>query len=79
MSCVHAKCTTQERECLWNDLLLDKPTSMPWFLVCDFNVIVNGEEKRGGLPFRPNKGLEFLNFMSLAEVVGVGFSTSKYT
>ncbi|XP_071917049.1 uncharacterized protein [Coffea arabica] len=69
----------EEQESIWTELLLDKPSSMPWFLVGDFNVIVNGEEKRGGLPFRPTEGLEFLNFMSLVEVCDAGFSGSRFT
>ncbi|XP_027156573.1 uncharacterized protein LOC113757588 [Coffea eugenioides] len=79
LSCIHAKCTEHEREILWHDLLSDNSGSYPWFLVGDFNMITNGEEKRGGLPFRPLEGVDFLNFMSEAGVVDAGFSGSRYT
>ncbi|XP_027152134.1 uncharacterized protein LOC113752202 [Coffea eugenioides] len=79
LSCIHAKCTEQERENLWNALLGDKPDFNPWFLIGDFNVVINTEEKRGGLPFRPSEGSEFLNFMTMAGVCDAGFSGSRYT
>ena len=60
-------------------LLRDKPSSTPWFLVENFNVITNEGEKRGGLPFRPSEGLDFLNFMSVAGVSDAGFFGSKFT
>ncbi|XP_071924868.1 uncharacterized protein [Coffea arabica] len=79
LSCIHAKCTGHERTILWHDLLRDNPGSSPWFLVGDFNMITNGEEKKGGLPSRPSEGVDFLNFMSEAGVVDAGFSGSRYT
>ena len=79
LSCIHAKCTGHERTILWHDLLRDNPGSSPWFLVGDFNMITNGEEKKGGLPSRPSEGVDFLNFMSEAGMVDAGFSGSRYT
>ncbi|XP_027158564.1 uncharacterized protein LOC113760195 [Coffea eugenioides] len=76
---LRSMCTEQDREDLWNALLRDKPAFNPWFLVGDFNVITNIEEKRGGLPFRPSEGSDFLNFMALAGVSDAGFSGSRYT
>ncbi|XP_071912410.1 uncharacterized protein [Coffea arabica] len=64
---------------LWVELLLDRPSGFPWCLAGDFNVIVNEEEKRGGLPFRLSEGLEFLQFMMEARVSDAGFSVSNYT
>ncbi|XP_027158377.1 uncharacterized protein LOC113759998 [Coffea eugenioides] len=78
-SFIHSKCTVQEREGLWIELLNDKPEVKPWFLVGDFNVILNAEKKRGGLPFRHAQGIELSQFMSLAEVGDAGFSGSRYT
>ncbi|XP_027184096.1 uncharacterized protein LOC113782402 [Coffea eugenioides] len=77
-SFVHAKCTAQERECLWVELLREKPAVKPWFLVGDFNVILNAEEKRDSLPFRQADRVELAQFMSLAEVGDAGFSGSRY-
>nr|XP_027088662.1 uncharacterized protein LOC113710011 [Coffea arabica] len=77
-SFVHAKCTAQEREGLWVELLREKPAVKPWFLVGDFNVILNAEEKWGSLPFRQADRVELAQFMSLAEVGDAGFSGSRY-
>ncbi|XP_071940073.1 uncharacterized protein [Coffea arabica] len=63
-SFVHAKCTEQERALLWSALLVDKPSEDPWLVVGDFNTIVSAEEKRGGLPFRVDEGVEMRTFMS---------------
>ncbi|XP_027169406.1 uncharacterized protein LOC113769130 [Coffea eugenioides] len=79
LSYIHAKCTEWDREDLWNALLRDKPAFNPWFLVGNFNVVTNTEEKRGGLPFRPSEGSDFLNFMAVAGVSDAGFSGSRYT
>ncbi|XP_071901311.1 uncharacterized protein [Coffea arabica] len=76
---IHAKCTAQERQVLWADLLRDKPASAPWFLVGDFNVIISEREKRGGLPFRTREGVDFLQFMAEAGVSDVSFSGSRFT
>ncbi|XP_071917289.1 uncharacterized protein [Coffea arabica] len=76
---LRSMCTQQDREDLWNALLQDKPAFNPWFLVGDFNVVTNTEEKRGGLPFRLSEGSDFLNFMALAGVSDAGFSGSRFT
>ncbi|XP_071924697.1 uncharacterized protein [Coffea arabica] len=78
-SFVHAKCTGQEREGLWEELLREKQDVKPWFLVGDFNVILSAEEKRGGVPFRQADGVELAQFMSLAGVGDAGYSGSRYT
>ena len=78
-SFVYAKCTVQERQMLWADLMVGTPSDVPWFLTGDFNVIVNEGEKRGGLPFRLTEGEDFLQFMMEAGVSDAGFSGSNYT
>nr|XP_027071629.1 uncharacterized protein LOC113696407 [Coffea arabica] len=78
-SVTHAKCTDTERLELWSSLLVDNPDQSPWLIVGDFNVIVSAEEKRGGLPFRPAEGWDFLDFMSQAGVFDVGYSGSCFT
>nr|XP_027096078.1 uncharacterized protein LOC113715975 [Coffea arabica] len=78
-SFVHAKCTAHERVQLWNSLIVDKPKQSAWFIVGDFNVIVSAEEKKGGMPFRPEEGWDFLDFMSQAGIFYVGYSGSRFT
>ena len=50
-SFVHVKFSDQERALLWAALLVDNPMDSPWFLMGDFNVIVNVKEKRCGFFF----------------------------
>ncbi|XP_027060834.1 uncharacterized protein [Coffea arabica] len=78
-SFVHALCSVEGRRGLWEKLLSDKPSSLPWFIGGDFNVIVGANEKRGGRPFSVSEGLEFLAFMEEAEVFDVGFSGQSFT
>ena len=42
-------------------------------------MIVYAKEKRGGLPFRLNERIDFIQFMSIAKVCDAGFSGSKFT
>ena len=78
-SFIHGKCTEQERALLWSALLVDKPSDDPWLVVGDFNTIISAEEKRGGLPFRIDEGVEMRSFMSRAGVFDAGFSRSCFT
>ena len=58
---------------------MDKPTQSAWFIMVDFNIIVSEEKKRGWVPFRPEKGWDFLDFMSQAGIFYVGYSGSGFT
>nr|XP_027082456.1 uncharacterized protein LOC113704781 [Coffea arabica] len=78
-SFVHAKCSLGERRVLWQDLKADKPSSRPWCVCGDFNVIADPSEKRGGRPFAGSEGLELLSFMEGAELFDAGFSGSSFT
>ncbi|XP_027170444.1 uncharacterized protein LOC113770234 [Coffea eugenioides] len=78
-SFIHAKCNEQERSLLWSALLAENLAEHPWMLAGDFNVTVSVEEKRGGLPFRVDEGVELRTFMSMAGVSDVGFSGSPFT
>ena len=52
ISSVYARCNATERLELWDDLesLVDRE-QCPWIIGGDFNVILNEEEKLGGLQF----------------------------
>lgn len=78
-SFVHAMCSVEGHCDLWQNLLSDKPRSLPWCIGGDFNVIVDAHEKRGGRPFSMSEGFEFLTFMEEAEIFDAGFSGSSFT
>ncbi|XP_071906007.1 uncharacterized protein [Coffea arabica] len=71
--------TVEERQGLWQALLLEKPASQPWCICGDFNVAISPHEKKGGRPFGISEGLELMSFMKTAEVFDVGFSGSSFT
>ncbi|XP_071923162.1 uncharacterized protein [Coffea arabica] len=79
VSFVHASCSLEERQTLWQALLTNKPNSLPWCVCGDFNVIMEPQEKRGGQPFGINKGRELLSFMEEAAVFNAGFTGSTFT
>ncbi|XP_027151938.1 uncharacterized protein LOC113751992 [Coffea eugenioides] len=79
MSFVHAKCSVEERRELWSNLVADKPSSLPWCIGGDFNVIMAPHEKRGGRPFAVAEGVEFMSFLEEAGVFDVGFSGPSFT
>ncbi|XP_027122854.1 uncharacterized protein [Coffea arabica] len=78
ISVVHAWCTREERRALWSGLLRDKPLHGPWLVGGDFNVVVEAGEKKRGLPFCLLEALDFLDFMSSAELFDAGFSGSSF-
>lgn len=58
---VYAKCKTDLILPLWDELRAWYGRIQgPWCLTGDLNVIASAEEKLGGLPFRIEKSLDFL-------------------
>lgn len=45
----------------------------------DFNIIINEEEKIGGLPVYPNEYEDFAFCVNLCELVGINFKGSPFT
>lgn len=57
---VYAKCSAIERLELWEDIyFLAYDMHLPWFVGGDFNVIMDTEEKIGGLPVYPSEVEDF--------------------
>ncbi|XP_071909763.1 uncharacterized protein [Coffea arabica] len=79
ISFAHSFCTGKERRALWSGLLWDKPSHGPWLVGGDFSIVVETGEKKGSLSFRLSKAIDFLNYMSSAELFDAGFSGSSYT
>ena len=78
-SIVHAKCTKVERRVLWEALLGDKPSALPWCECGNMNMISAPNEKRGGRPVSSAYCMELMTFMEEAGVFNVGFSSPSYT
>ncbi|KAG5575878.1 hypothetical protein H5410_056012 [Solanum commersonii] len=57
---VYARCDALERLELWKELeLVAEDNTLPWLVGGDFNVILNDEEKQGGMDFTQSKALDF--------------------
>ncbi|WMV21122.1 hypothetical protein MTR67_014507 [Solanum verrucosum] len=58
---------------------LARSQQCPWVVGGDFNVILNEEEKLGGLAFTQNEALEFASCINACALTEVRTSGSKYT
>ncbi|XP_060190498.1 uncharacterized protein LOC132619683 [Lycium barbarum] len=77
---IYAKCTKADRKELWASLEdLNKIIKGPWIIGGDFNVILQPEEKLGGLPHRNSKSFDLFECMDSCGMSDVGFHSSKYT
>ncbi|KAH0757746.1 hypothetical protein KY290_021239 [Solanum tuberosum] len=80
VSAVYARCNTVERLELWDELdSIAEHVQCPWIIGGDFNVILDEEEKLGGLDFTINEAIDFASFISRNALSEVHFSGSKYT
>ncbi|KAH0656867.1 hypothetical protein KY290_032529 [Solanum tuberosum] len=77
---VYARCNALDRLELWEELEeLARSQQCPWVVGGDFNVILNEEEKLGGLAFTQNEALEFASCINACALTEVRTSGSKYT
>ncbi|XP_060211803.1 uncharacterized protein LOC132639368 [Lycium barbarum] len=77
---VYAKCDKEKRVNLWDCLCnLLATMSMPWLIGGDFNVILNEEEKIGGLPIFPQENEDFASCVNSGELSEVNFKGSPFT
>ncbi|KAH0642254.1 hypothetical protein KY289_033228 [Solanum tuberosum] len=80
ISTVYARCNALDRLELWEELgTFGDMDQCPWIIGGDFNVILNEEEKSGGLQFTQTEALDFAAFISNSALTEVRFSGSKYT
>ncbi|KAH0656126.1 hypothetical protein KY290_031750 [Solanum tuberosum] len=78
ISAVYARCNALERLELWEELeSIAEIVQCPWIIGRDFNVILNEEEKLGGLDFTLNEAIDFASFISSCDLSEVQFSGSK--
>ncbi|XP_060170505.1 uncharacterized protein LOC132601442 [Lycium barbarum] len=77
---VYAKCDEVETVNLWDCLCnISATMSMPWLIGGDFNVILNEEEKIGGLPVFPQEYKDFACCVNSCELSEVNFKGSPFT
>ncbi|XP_015168371.1 uncharacterized protein [Solanum tuberosum] len=77
---VYAKCNANDRLQLWEDV--DQLTTIirePWLIGGDLNVILNSEEKIGGLPVHAADYEDFETWISSCDLQEVNFKGSPYT
>ncbi|KAK4706689.1 hypothetical protein R3W88_033755 [Solanum pinnatisectum] len=80
ISVVYARCNALERLELWEKLeSIAERVQCPWIIRGDFNVILNKEEKLGGLEFSPNEAIDFAAFISSDALSEVRWLGSKFT
>ncbi|XP_015158226.1 uncharacterized protein [Solanum tuberosum] len=80
ISSVYARCNALERLELWEELEgIAEDWQLPWMVGGDFNVIINEEEKLGGLEFTQQEATDFALCISSCGLTEVKFSGSKYT
>ena len=59
LTIVYAKCTRSERQTLWRHLRHVNPSSLPWLVGGDFNVVTSLDERLGGLPVQVSAMQDF--------------------
>ncbi|XP_059295467.1 uncharacterized protein LOC132048800 [Lycium ferocissimum] len=71
---VHAKCDRIERRELWESLYhLASDKTLPWLVGGDFNVIIDEEEKYGGLPVTLNEVEDFRHCIQSCNLSDLGY------
>ncbi|KAH0636115.1 hypothetical protein KY285_035857 [Solanum tuberosum] len=71
---VYARCNALDRLELWENL-----ERIAWMIGGDFNVVLNEDEKMGGLDFTQHEANDFSHCISNCVLCEVKFSRSKYT
>ncbi|XP_059313895.1 uncharacterized protein LOC132064801 [Lycium ferocissimum] len=80
VSMVYAKSDEGERLQLWDDMYgLSSNMAFPWLIGSDFNVILNEEEKIGGLPVFPQEYEDFAFCMNSYDLHEIPFKWSPFT
>lgn len=79
ISSIYARCTAVERLELWDELESTDALGWPWLVGADFNIILNEDEKLGGLQFLQLEVMDFAQCINTCALMDVKFSGSKYT
>lgn len=76
---VYARCTALERLELWEELESLVVSNSPWIVKGDFNVILNKDEKMGGLEFTQQEAVDFAQCINICGLSEIKFSSGNYT
>uniref|UniRef100_M1DHQ7 AP endonuclease/reverse transcriptase n=1 Tax=Solanum tuberosum TaxID=4113 RepID=M1DHQ7_SOLTU len=77
---VYAKCDSIQRLELWDELFsIANRMDKPWIIGGDFNVVLNSEEKIGGLPVRDADCEDFKTCIESCDLAQVKFKGSPFT
>ncbi|XP_060202652.1 uncharacterized protein LOC132631070 [Lycium barbarum] len=77
---VYAKCDRMERIELWDSMYnLASDMTLSWIVGGDFNVIVEEEEKYGGLPVTLNEVEDFRHCIQTCNLSDLGYRGSIFT
>lgn len=80
ISSVYPRCNNVERLKLWDGITsIFEENEMSWIIGCDFNVILNDEEKLGDLPFEQREAIGFALFIYNCAFSEVRHTENKYT
>nr|XP_016459646.1 PREDICTED: uncharacterized protein LOC107783182 [Nicotiana tabacum] len=80
MTFVYAKCSSLDILELWDSLYyLASDMELPWLVGGDFNVLLNEEEKIGGLPVYPPEYEDFAFCVNSCELFDTGYKGSPFT
>nr|XP_009596645.1 uncharacterized protein LOC104092693 [Nicotiana tomentosiformis] len=80
MTFVYAKCSSLDRLELWDNLYyLARDIELPWVVGGDFNVILNEEEKIGGLPVYTPEYEDFAFCINSCGLFDNGYKGSPFT
>ncbi|XP_059302254.1 uncharacterized protein LOC132054225 [Lycium ferocissimum] len=77
---VYAKCNEVERLQLWDSIYsVANSMSLPWMIGGDFNVVLNDEEKIGGIPVLAQDIEDFAFCINSCELEEIQFKGSPFT
>ena len=77
---VYVKCDHLEKINLWDSLYsLADHMDLPWLVGGDFNVIMNEDEKIGGLPVFPDEYEDFTFCINSCELFDINYKGSLFT
>ncbi|XP_075087590.1 uncharacterized protein LOC142169603 [Nicotiana tabacum] len=80
MTFIYAKCSALDKLKLWDSLYyLASNMKLPWLVGGDFNVLLNEEDKIGGLPVYPPEFEDFSFCVNSCELLDTGYKGSPFT